>query len=182
MAPDVISIQDARAGEALLEWQGDTVFSHEEVTGSVSDRQAGRERFKRLPGHIPPDEKDFGKEKGCLPAELDAQLLAETRAGKENNGFGTVFRIGPYTQNKRHALQCTVGRHGVDLLCGLIGNVDLGRIAQVELKGCPITLNQAARGCLDVYHRHARQGGVQIPGPGQMERVGNKRLLKQGPS
>ena len=100
LAPDVISIQDAGAGEALLEWQGDTVFSHEEVTGSVSDRQAGRECFKWLLGHIPSDEKDFGKEKARLPVELDAQLLAETRAGKENNGFGTVFCIGPRTQNK----------------------------------------------------------------------------------
>ena len=72
MAPDVILIQGARAGEALLERQGDTVFSHEEVIGSVSDRQAGRECFKRFLGHISPDEKDFGKEKARLSAELDA--------------------------------------------------------------------------------------------------------------
>ncbi len=182
LAPDVISVQDAGAGEALLEWEGDTVFPHEEVAGSVSDRQAGRECFKWLLGHIPPDEKEFGKEKARLPAELDAQLLAEPRLGKENNRFGTVLCIGSCTQNKRHALQGAVGCHGVDLLCGLIGDVDLGRIAQIELERCTITLNQSARGCLDVHHRHARQSRVQIPGPGQMERVGNKRLLKLGPS
>ena len=156
MAPDAKSIQNARAGEALLEWQGNTVFSHEEVAISVRNHQAGREGFKRLLAHIPPDEKDFGKEEARLPAELDVEPLAETCLGKENNGFGTVFCIGPRTQNKRHALQCAVGRHGVDLLGSLIGNVDLGRIAQVELEGCTITLNQSARGCLDVDHCHAR--------------------------
>ncbi len=182
MAPNVISTQDTGASEALLEWQGEAVFSHEEIAGCVSDRQAGREGFKRLLDYIPPDEKEFGKEKARLQAELDVQLLAETRVGKENNGLGTVFCIGPCTQNKRHALQCTVGCHGVDFLCGLIGNMDLGRVAQFELECCTITLNQAARRCLDIYHRHTGEGGVQIPGPGQMERVGNKRLLELGPS
>ena len=156
LTPDMIAVQDARAGEALLEWQGDAVFSHKGVAGLVSDRQAGRERFKRLQGHIPPDEKNFGKEKSRLPTELDAQMLAETRARKENNGFGRVFCIGSRTQNKRHALQRTIGRHGVDLLCGLIGNMDLSHIAQIELEDCPIALNQAARRCLDIHHRHAR--------------------------
>ena len=158
MAPDVIATQDARAGEALLEWEGDAVFSHEEGAGRVSDRQAGRECLKRFSRHVPTNEKDLGKEKGRLSAELDVELLAEACVGKENNGLGTILRIGPCVQNKRDALQCAVGSHRVNLLCGLIGNMDLGRVAQIEPEGCAVALNQSARGCLDVDHRHTGQG------------------------
>ena len=123
---------------------------------------------------------DFGSQKTRPGRQLDAQRLAEARPGKQDQRLGAVFGVGPGTEAEADALQGAVGRHGVDLLGRLVGDMDLGAGIQAKPQLGAVALNQPAGRGLHVHHGHARHGRVEVPRPGAVKRVADKGVAQPG--
>ncbi len=123
-------------------------------------------------------EKNLGPKKARSFSQLYPQLLTKPTPGKKNHRLRTIFEVRSRAKDERGLLERTVRGHGVNFFRGLSSQVHLRSRTQRAAQARPVPLDESTSRSLDIYHSHAWQGRIQIPGPSEMKGMGDKSVLE----